>query len=171
MAGNMTTEEKPAALPPDLAALQAEAAAFEAEQAPPVAPEAGEGGAPITPVDYAADVRALIDILADGAGVMWPSTKKVLPEAKRQMLAEGWTPVAQQYGFSLVAFLAKYGVWIGAAFATSQIAIPFTEAVQQDRAAAKRAQEVKAAAAGNPAGGPTAATTPAPAPSDLYAKA
>lgn len=164
------TEEKPAALPPELAALANEAAALEAEQAPPAAPEAGEGGAPITPVDYAKDVRALVNILSDGAGAFWPSTKKVLSEEKRQLLAEGWTPVAEQYGFSLVAFLAQYGVWIGAAFATSQIAIPFTEAVQHDRALAKRAEESKAAANGNPVAKPTAAETAAPPPSDLYAK-
>ena len=168
MAEPVTTEEKPAALPPELAALQAEAIALEGEQAAPA--EVGEGGAPITPVDYAKDVRALVDILADGAGVFWPSTKKVLPDAKRQMLADGWTPVAKQYGFSLIAFLAKYGVWIGAAYATSQVAIPFADAVQHDRAIAKQAQAAKAAADGNPPAGPTAATTAAPPASDLYSK-
>lgn len=163
------TTEKPAALPPELAALANEAAALEAEQAPPAAqPGAGQGGAPIAPVDYGKDVAALVGILSDAAGAFWPSTKSVLTPEARATLAEGWTPVAEQYGFSLVAFLAKYGVWIGAAFATSQIAIPFVDAVQRDRAAAAAAKAAKAAPP--PPAGPTAATTAAPPASSLHEK-
>lgn len=165
----MSADKEPAALPPELAALANEAAALEAEQAPPAsAPEAGQGGAPIEAVDYGKDVRALVTILSDAAGAFWPSTKAVLTKENRDMLAAGWTPVAEQYGFSLVAFLAKYGVWIGAGFATSQIAIPFAEAVRHDRAAAAAAKAAKAPAP--PPAAPTAATTAAPPASDLHAK-
>lgn len=168
MAEPVTTENT-AALPPDLAALAAEAAALEAEQAPPAgSPEAGQGGAPTAPVDYGKDVAALVTILSDAAGAFWPSTKSVLTPENRRMLADGWTPVAEQYGFSLVAFLAKYGVWIGAAFATSQVAIPFADAVQRDRAAAAAAKAAKAAPP--PPAGPSAATTAAPPASSLHEK-
>lgn len=153
-------------LPPELAALQAEAAALEIEHAPPAVDETG---AIAEPVNYQKDVRALVDILADASGTFWPSTKKVLPPEKRQMLAEGWAPVAEQYQFSLVACLGKYGVWIGAGFATSQVAIPFAEAIRTDREAAQRA--AIAAAPPPPVAGPSAATTAAPPSSDLYSRA
>lgn len=161
------TAEKPAALPPELAALQSEAIALEAEQATPAA-DAGQGGAPTAPVDYLSDAKGLVDIAAESLAAFYPSTAPILTTEKRGRIAAALAPVLEKYGLDMAGIFGKWGAEIGLAFAVAPIAIPLAQAIRADRDSARQAQI--AAAPPPPPAGPTAATTTAPPPSDLYAK-
>jgi hypothetical protein len=161
------TTENPAALPPELAALQAEAIALEGEQAAPAA-EAGQGAAPTPPVDYLADSKGLVDIAAESLAAFYPSTASILSPDKRARIAAALAPVLEKYGLDMTAIFGKWGAEIGLGFALAPIAIPLAQAIRADKEKAERAQ--LAAAPPPPPAGPTAATTAAPPASDLYAK-
>lgn len=161
---------KPAALPPELAALQAQAAALEAETAPPAAPgEPGEGAALPAPVDYLADARGLVNIAAESLAAFYPSTAAVLTDEKRERIAAAAAPVMEKYGFNLAGLFGKWGPEIGLGFALAQVALPLAAAIRADRAAA--AAEKAAQPAPPPPDASSPATTSAPPASDLYAKA
>lgn len=167
MADAVIPDEKPTALPPELAALQAEATTLEAEQPAPT--EAGEGGLPAAPVDYLSDAKGLVDIAAESLAAFYPSTGPILTPEKRGRIAGALAPVLEKYGLDMAGIFGKWGAEIGLAFAISPIAIPLAQAIRADRAAAERAKIATAPPPPPPA--PTAATTPAPPASDLYARA
>ncbi len=166
MAEPVTTEEKPAALPPELAALQAEAIALEGEQATPA--EVGEGAAPTPPIDYLSDAKGLVDIAAEALAAFYPSTAPILTTEKRGRIAGALAPVLEKYGLDMAGIFGKWGAEIGLAFACAPIAIPLAQAIRADRAAAERLKIADAPPP--PPAGPTAATTAAPPASDLYSK-
>ncbi len=160
--------EKPAALPPDLAALQSEAIALEAETAPAAEVPAGEGAAPpAAPVDYQGDAQGLVNIAAESLAAFYPSTAAVLTDDKRAKIAGALAPVLQKYGWDMGSIFGKFGAEIGLAFALSQVAIPLSKAIKADRAAAAVEQGAPPAP---PPAAPSPATTTAPPASDLYAK-
>lgn len=124
-------------LSPELRALAAEAAALDAETQPPPPPELDANGQPIAPapaIDYATDARGLVDIAAETLGAFYPSTAAVLTADKRDRIAAAAAPVLEKYGFSLGAFLGRFGPEIGLAFALGQVAIPLANAIRADRA-------------------------------------
>jgi hypothetical protein len=162
-------EEKPTALPPELAALQAEAAALEAAQAPAAAPEAGEGSAPAAPVDYLSDAKGLVDIAAESLAAFYPSTGPILTTDKRGRIAGALAPVLEKYNMDMAAIFGRWGAEIGLAFAVAPIAIPLAQAIRADREASRR-EKIAAAPPPPPVEGPTAATTAAPPASSLHAK-
>lgn len=125
-------------LSPELRALAAEGAALDAETQPAPPPELDASGQPIqppAPIDYAADARGLVDITAETLGAFYPSTAAVLTADKRDRIAAAAAPVLEKYGFSLGAFLGRFGPEIGLAFALGQVAIPLAKAIRADRAA------------------------------------
>lgn len=122
-----------ATLPPDLAAIQAEAEQFE-----PVEPN-DDGTMPeqAGPVDYYTDAKGLTDIAATAIGALYPSTANVLSEQTREKFAQALAPVMEKYGVSLGSVLGRYGAEINLVFVTAGFAIPLAQAISADRQAAK----------------------------------
>lgn len=131
-------------LSPELAAIQAEAAATE----PAPAPAPGEEGAAATeaPKEYLTDAVGLTNIVAESLISFYPSTEKVLGEDRRQKFAAALAPVMEKYGLDLAAIFGRWGAEINLAFVTAQFAVPLVRAIAEDRAAAKAAKENKPAA-------------------------
>lgn len=167
MAEPLTTENT-AALPPDMAALQAEAIALEGEQAAPGA-AAGQGAEPEAAADYLTDASGIVDIAAEALAAFYPSTGKILNTEKRKRIAGALAPVLEKYGVDMAAIFGRFSAEIGLAFAVAPIAIPIAQAIRADREAARLAKIAEAPPP--PAAAPTAATTTAPPPSSLYEKA
>lgn len=161
------TAEKPAALPPELQQLQAEAVALEAQAAP--ADQVEQGGEVAAPVDYVSEARGIVDLLASTLEALYPSTASILTEAKRAALAVAWAPVMAKYNFTMGGLFGAWGAEINALFVTVPLALPLIAAIRADRAAAAAEQAAKPAPPPPPASSP--AMTPAPPASDLYAKA
>jgi hypothetical protein len=122
-------ENQPNELPPELAALEAQAREIEP---PPVDPENPTAPAP-QPVDFTKEARGIINVLSDSLGAIYPTTKNVLVDPARDELAKAWAPVMEQFDFSLGRFLGRYGNIIGAAYVTAQFAIPVAEAIRHDK--------------------------------------
>lgn len=133
-----SNQEQPAPLPPELAALQAEAAAI---SPPPAADPAAPGAPAPAVVDYYTDAKGLTDIAAEGLAAIYPSTAAVLDLEKRARFAAALAPLMEKYGLSLGAIFGRWGAEINFAFVASSLALPLTAAIQADRAAAKLAKE------------------------------
>lgn len=140
--------EKTAELPPDLAALEAEAKALETTPAPDtVTPGQGPASESVAVVDWEEDSRGLVNIAAEALGGFYPSTAPILDDKARGRIAGALAPVMQKYGWSLAAVFGKYGAEIQLAFVASQYAIPIAKAIAADRAQARAAKAAEKPAA------------------------
>lgn len=122
-------------LPPELAAIHAEAVAID-----PPAPPTDENGQPVeeaAPVDYMTDALGLTEIVAAGLGGIYPSTEKVLTPDTRKKFAAALAPVMEKYGMSLGVFFGRFGAEVNLLFVTAGFAIPLVKAIGEDRQAAK----------------------------------
>lgn len=135
-----SASETPAALPPELAQIEAEAQQL---NPPPVAgQEQAQPGASAAPVvDFLGETRMLIDMLSGTAKVVYPSTANVLTEQARAELAAVWGPLAEKYGFTMGGFMGKWGREIAAGYTTAMLIPPLLDAIKADRAAAKIAEQ------------------------------
>lgn len=144
-----SSDQEQVTLPPELAQIEAEAAAL---TPPPVAgQEQAAPGAPAAPVaNFLNETRMLVDMLAGTVKVIYPSTGNVLTEQARAELAGVWAPVAEKYGFTMGGFMAKWGREIAAGYTTAMLVPPLLDAIKADRAVAKlqeqQAQAVQATA-------------------------
>jgi len=121
------TENNP--LPPDLAQIQAEAAAL----TPPHAAN-DAAGAPVEPVtDFLSDATDITSMIFEGVGSLYPSTAVVL-NPKQARFAGALAKVMEKRNWSLAALLGRYGAEIELAFVASTLAIPLVKAIQHDRA-------------------------------------
>lgn len=151
-------------LPPELAAIHAEA---EAITPPAFDPNTPAEDAP-PPADYNVDAKGLTDFVAAGLSSIYPRTAQVLTDAKRAEFAAALAPVMEKYGLSLGVVFGRWGAEINLAFVTATMAIPLANAIRDDRAAAKAeaaAKEVATRAAdpipARPANDPYGAAFPA----------
>lgn len=133
-------------LSPELAAIQAEAAATEPAPAPATGEEGAAAAAAEAPKEYLTDAVGLTNIVAESMISFYPSTEKVLGEDRRQKFAAALAPVMEKYGLDLAAIFGRWGAEINLAFVTAQFAVPLVRAIAEDRAAAKAAKEKKPAA-------------------------
>ena len=140
------TSDKTNALPPELAAIHAEAEAL----APAATAAQGPAEDAPPPPDYHVDAKGLTDFVAAGLSSIYPSTANVLTEAKRAEFAAALAPVMEKYGMSLGVVFGRWGAEINLAFVTATMAIPMANAIRDDRAKAK-AEERPAEAVSRPA--------------------
>lgn len=128
--------ETVAPLPPELAQIEAEAAAI----APPPAADPAAPGEPAQPViDYQEDAAMLVGLMFEGCAEYYPSTGAVL-QPKQTRFTAALAKVMEKRGWSLAAILGRWGAEIELAFVASTLAIPLTKAIQADRAAAALAK-------------------------------
>lgn len=139
------TEEKVAdALPPELAQIQAEAAAIE-----PTAPADPNAPPPPAPVNYQSDATDITSMIFEGVASFYPSTSPIL-KPKQDRFAAALGKVMEKRGWSMAAFLGRWGAEIELAFVAGTIAIPLAKAIEADRATAKAAEQLAAVAARDP---------------------
>lgn len=141
------SENQPAAaLPPELAQIEAEAAAIEPPapadpNAPPPPPPA--------PVDYQSDAADITSMIFEGVASFYPSTGPIL-QPKQARFAAALGKVMEKRGWSMAAFLGRWGAEIELAFVAGTIAIPLAKAIESDRAASKAAEQQAAAVSRDP---------------------
>lgn len=124
--------ETVAPLPPELAQIQAEAAAI----APPPAADPSAPGAVVEEiVDYQEDAALLVGMMFEGCSEYYPSTGVILAP-KQTRFTKALAKVMEKRGWSLAAILGRWGAEIELAFVASTLALPLTKAIQADRAAA-----------------------------------
>lgn len=122
-------QEQP--LPPELAQIQAEAAAI---APPPAADPAAPGAVVEEVIDYQEDAALLVGMMFEGCAEYYPSTGAVL-QPKQTRFTNALAKVMQKRGWSLAAILGRWGAEIELAFVASTLALPLTKAIQADRAA------------------------------------
>lgn len=142
------TSETVATLPPELAQIEAEAAAI---APPPAADPAAPGQVVQEVVDYQEDAAMLVGLMFEGCTEYYPSTGAVL-QPKQTRFTNALAKVMEKRGWSLAAILGRWGAEIELAFVTSTLALPLTKAIQADRAAASllKAQAETAARPADP---------------------
>lgn len=125
-------------LPPELAQIEAEAAAMTAAASPIPGQETA---APAEqPVDYLTDAQGIVDMGAAALGAWYPRTEPVLNDAARGKLAAAVAPVMEKYGLTLGALFGRWGAEINLAFALVSLGVPIAKAISADRAEQKAAQ-------------------------------
>lgn len=136
------TSETVAPLPPELAQIEAEAAAI----APPPAVDPAAPGAVVEEVvDYQEDAALLVGMMFEGCAEYYPSTGVVL-QPKQTRFTKALAKVMEKRGWSLAAILGRWGAEIELAFVASTLALPLTKAIQADRAAALLKAQAETAA-------------------------
>lgn len=136
------SENQPAAaLPPELAQIEAEAAAIE-----PPAPADPNAPPPPAPVDFASDAADITSMIFEGVASFYPSTAPIL-QPKQARFAAALGKVMEKRGWSMAAFLGRWGAEIELAFVAGTMAIPLAKAIEADRAASKAADQQAAAVA------------------------
>lgn len=143
MTSPASNQEQP--LPPELAKIQAEAAAV----APPVIDPNAPAAALAAAVDYLGDAADLTSMIFEGGASFYPSTAPVL-QPKQARFAAALGKVMEKRQWSLAALLGKWGAEIELAFVASALALPLTKAIKADRAAAAL-EKAKAETAAKPA--------------------
>jgi hypothetical protein len=139
------SENQPAAaLPPELAQIEAEAAAIE-----PAAPADPNAPPPPAPVDYQSDAADITSMIFEGCAAFYPSTGQILAP-KQAKFAAALGKVMEKRNWSLAAFMGRWGAEIDLAFVGASIAIPLAKAIEHDRAAAKAAEQQAAAVSRDP---------------------
>lgn len=141
-----SSENQPVnALPPELAQLEAEAAAL----TPPVAdPNTPAGELPAV-VDYMGDAEMITGMVFEGVGALYPSTPPILTP-KQQRFAAALAKVMEKHSWSMAGILGKWGAEIELAFVGASLAIPLAKAIRADRAADKAAADQAERIAKNP---------------------
>ena len=138
-------ENQPAAaLPPELAQIEAEAAAIE-----PAAPADPNAPPPPGPVDYQSDAADITSMIFEGVASFYPSTGQIL-QPKQARFAAALGKVMEKRGWSMAAFLGRWGAEIELAFVAGTMAIPLAKAIEADRAATKAAEQLAAAVSRDP---------------------
>lgn len=131
------TSNSDTTLPPELAQIEAEAAAI----TPAASAIPGQETAPAEPpVDYMTDAQGIVDMGAAALGAWYPRTEPVLNDAARKKLAEAAAPVMEKYGLTLGALFGRWGAEINLAFALVSLGVPIAKAISADRAEQKAAQ-------------------------------
>lgn len=140
----MTSSEnpKPEALPPELAQLEAEAAALTPPVADPNAPA-------VEIVDYLGDADMITGMIFEGVGALYPSTPPILTP-KQQRFAAALAKVMEKHSWSMAGILGKWGAEIELAFVGASLAIPLAKAIRADRTAERAAAEQVDRIAKNP---------------------
>lgn len=130
----MTSSEnpKPEALPPELAQLEAEAAAL----TPPVIDPNTPPGEVAATVDFMGDAADLVSMIFEGCGSVYPSTMPVL-SPKQARFAAALGKVMEKRNWSLAAILGRWGAEIELGFVAATLAIPLMKAIDHDRAIEK----------------------------------
>lgn len=142
----MSTEQA-APLPPEFAALAAEAAELDAASAPPPTDAQGQ---PVAPVDYAAESAMLLRALVGIAAPFFPSVAKIWTDDKQRAVAAAAAPVMEKYGFTLGDFMAGWREEITLAVVAGPVILETIDGIKADRAA-KAKGPTAAAAPGSPA--------------------
>lgn len=132
MTSPTSDQEQP--LPPELAQIQAEAAAIAPS---PAADPAAPGQVVEELVDYQEDAALLVGMMFEGCAEYYPSTGVIL-NPKQTRFTKALAKVMEKRGWSLAAILGRWGAEIELAFVASTLALPLTKAIQADRAAAAR---------------------------------
>lgn len=136
-----TSDQTAAPLPPELAQIEAEAAAIE-----PAAPADPNAPPPPAPVDYQSDAADITSMIFEGCASFYPSTLPIL-QPKQARFAAALGKVMEKRNWSGAAFLGRWGAEIELAFVAGTIAIPLAKAIEADRAASKAAEQQAAAVA------------------------
>jgi hypothetical protein len=138
------SDQTAAPLPPELAQIEAEAAAISPEMPPdPNAPP------PPAPVDFLSDAADLTSMIFEGCAAFYPSTGPILAP-KQAKFAAALGKFMEKRNWSLAAFMGRWGAEIELAFVSASIAIPLAKAIEHDRAAAQ-VQKQQAEVAAKPA--------------------
>lgn len=132
----------------DIATIQAEAVAVDAERdaltAPPVTEPPADGTPPsesvLSPIEEA---RALIDIAVGLAASWFPSLDGVYTEPARDRLARAAAPLLAKYGVSLSMIIARWKEEIDFAFVAMPLLLATARAVAADLDASKKAATKK----------------------------
>lgn len=127
----------------DIAQLAAEAAAVDAETAPPTLPPAG-AEPPALAVDPVAEAADLIRFAVALFVPLYPSLAAVYTEPAQGRLAQAAGPVMAKYGWTMGGLFEKWGPEINLAIVGIPLAIETSKAIRADtvaRTAAKPADE------------------------------
>lgn len=122
-------------LPPELAAITAEAEQLESESGTGPNGSPDEPAAPVVEINYSKDARGLVNIAAESMGAFYPSTGPILADEARARIAGALAPVMQKHNWTLGALFGKWGEEIQLGFVLAQLAIPIAKAIRADRAA------------------------------------
>lgn len=123
----------------EFAQLQAEAEQIDAQGA--TAPGATpEPAAPAGP-DYLTEARGLVDFMIGVAKPLYPSLERVYTKEACDKLAAAAAPVMEKYGMSLGELFKRWGPEINLAFVALPLTLQTLQAVREDRAARRQAQE------------------------------
>lgn len=123
----------------ELEALQHEAVAVDAENAPPtVDPVAAE---PAQPVNEAAEIVGLLTILAGLFTPVFPSLSKIYTPETVQSLADAAVPVMNKHGWTTGEFMGKWAAELALAAVAVPVALATVQGVRADIAAAKATEK------------------------------
>ncbi len=128
----MTTAEA-APLPPEFAALAAQGAELDAEQAPPQTDTAGNI---IQPTDYNAEAAMLIKALVGIAAPFFPSVARIWTDAKQSAVAAAAAPVMAKHGFTLGDFMSGWKEEITLAVVAGPLVLETIDGIKADRRSA-----------------------------------
>lgn len=130
----------------ELDALQHEAVAVDAENAPPAAVESA-AAEPVQPVNEAAEIVGLLTILAGLFTPVFPSLAKIYTQQTVQGLADAAVPVMQKHGWTTGEFLGKWAAELALAAVGVPVVIATARGVLADIAAAKATEKAAPAQA------------------------
>ena len=124
----------------DLAALEAEAAAVDAEIAPAAQVEQPAEAAP--PVaDEVAELSALISIVSGLFAPVFPSLAKIYTPDTVQSLAQAAVPVMRKHGWSTSALLGRYAEELALLAVVAPVGMATWQGIKADVAAAEKEKQ------------------------------
>ena len=129
----------------ELAALETEAAAVDAVNAPPVETQAEAG--PVVPGNEQAEVAWLITILAGLFAPVFPSLQKIYTPDTINSIAAAAVPVMAKRGWTTGALLGKYAEELALAAVAVPVALATWQGIKADVAAAKAKDKAEPAKA------------------------
>jgi len=130
----------------ELAALEAEAVAVDAVNAPPADPPP-EAEQPPAPANEQAEVAGLIAILAGLFAPVFPSLQKIYTPDTVNQIAAAAVPVMAKRGWTTGALLGKYAEELALAAVAVPVALATWQGIKADVAAAKAKDKAEPAKA------------------------
>ncbi|XZG68898.1 hypothetical protein ACTSKR_09550 [Chitinibacteraceae bacterium HSL-7] len=124
-----------------LAALQAQAEAVDAEMAANYAAPAAEEAAPAVMVDASAEAEAIIKTAVMLAGDAYPTLRQVYTDDKIVQIAQAAAPVMEKYGWNMGGLFEQWGAEIQLAIVLIPVGMATAAAIRTDKAARAAKQE------------------------------
>ncbi len=121
----------------DLKALEGEALAVDAQTAPTPTPEQQAEAAQAAP-NEAAEIAALLQIMAGLAAPLFPSLAKIYTAETCNAIGQAAAPVMAKHGWSTGTMLGKYAEELALLAVVAPIGFATWQGVQADVAAAKK---------------------------------